>query len=176
MGWWATHPAEEVTGFFVSDHASPILFEGLPRAGVAYPATLSAGLEQILARDGDVPAPRTSRASWTSPSPEIERLRSAAAGLENPLVALSRIVGATRVQQRIARDLYDRSLPDLLMVYFEGTDAIGHVFAPYVPPRMSCVSEEDFRRYSRVVGRRTTGSWIGCSDSGCAAPTKTGPR
>ena len=28
VGWWATHPAEEVKGFFVTDHASPILFEG----------------------------------------------------------------------------------------------------------------------------------------------------
>src|SRR5262249_51163959 len=54
VGWWATHPAEEVTGFFVSDRASPILFEGLPRAGVAYPAALSPGLEQVLARDGVV--------------------------------------------------------------------------------------------------------------------------
>ncbi len=54
VGWWATHPAEEVNGFFVSDHASPILFEGMPRAGVAYPAGLAAGVEQIAARDGVV--------------------------------------------------------------------------------------------------------------------------
>ena len=30
VGWWATHPAEEVSGFFVSDHASPILYDKLP--------------------------------------------------------------------------------------------------------------------------------------------------
>src|SRR4029077_18724919 len=40
VGWWATHPAEEVEGFFVTDHASPILFAGLPLAGAAYPAAL----------------------------------------------------------------------------------------------------------------------------------------
>src|SRR5262249_14376944 len=54
VGWWATHPAEEVSGFFVSDRASPIMFEGMPRAGVAYPSSLAPGVEQVLARDGAV--------------------------------------------------------------------------------------------------------------------------
>ena len=54
VGWWATHPAEEVNGFFVSDRASPLLFSDLPRAGVAYPASLAAGVEQVIVRDGVV--------------------------------------------------------------------------------------------------------------------------
>src|SRR5262249_19682994 len=37
VGWWASHPAEEVKGFFVTDHASPILFEKQTMSGVAYP-------------------------------------------------------------------------------------------------------------------------------------------
>ncbi|HEY1252808.1 MAG TPA: alkaline phosphatase family protein [Thermoanaerobaculia bacterium] len=152
VGWWATHPAEEVTGFFVSDRASPILFDGLPRAGVAYPAALSPGLEQVLARDGVVSDAELAR-FVDVPETEIHRVRSGAAGLEDPIVALGRIVASTRVQQRVGRDLYDRNLPDLLMVYFEGTDAIGHVFAPYAAPRLACdsVSEADFARYSRAA-------------------------
>jgi len=150
VGWWATHPAEEVTGFFVTDHASPILFQGLPRAGVAYPVTLTAGVEQIIARDG-----RISDADLVpyidAPLSEITSTRAGARGLENPYVALASILGATRVQQRIARDLYDRNLPDLMAFYLEGTDGIGHVFASMVPPRMECVSEEDFRRFHGAV-------------------------
>ena len=150
VGWWATHPAEEVTGFFVTDHASPILFQGLPRAGVAYPVTLTAGVEQIIARDG-----RVSDADLVpyidAPLSEITSTRAGARGLENPYVALASILGATRVQQRIARDLYDRNLPDLMAFYLEGTDGIGHVFASMVPPRMECVSEEDFRRFHGAV-------------------------
>ena len=42
VGWWATDPAEEVDGFFVSDHAGSILFEG-PREAMAYPAPVSEG-------------------------------------------------------------------------------------------------------------------------------------
>jgi len=150
VGWWATHPAEEVNGFFVSDRASPILFEGLPRAGVAYPAALSAGLEQVLARDGVVSDAELARFVEV-PASEIHRIRAGGAGLEDPIVALSRIVASTRVQQRIGRDLYDRNRPDLMMLYFEGTDAIGHVFAPYVAPRLSCVSESDFAKYRRAA-------------------------
>src|SRR5262249_57293061 len=41
VGWWATHPAEEVNGFLVSDYASPILFRNAPDAVVAFPASLT---------------------------------------------------------------------------------------------------------------------------------------
>ena len=164
VGWWATHPAEEVSGFFVSDHVSPILFDALPRTGVAYPASLSPGVEQILARDGSVTDGELA-AFVAIPEPEIRRVREGGA-IENPVVALSRILGSTRVQQRIGRDLYDKNHPDLMMLYFEGTDAIGHVFAPYVPPRMSCISEGDFARYRGAVDEyyarvdRILGQWM----------------
>jgi tetratricopeptide (TPR) repeat protein len=148
VGWWATHPAEEVSGFFVSDHASPILFEGLPRAGVAYPTALAPGVDQVSAREGIVSDAEIARFVDVPPD---EIARSRGAGLSNPVAALSRILGATRVEQRIARDLYDRNLPDLMAVYFEGTDVIGHVFAPFVPPKTTCVSDADFARYRRAV-------------------------
>ena len=150
VGWWATHPAEEVSGFFVTDHASPILFQGLPRAGVAYPVSLTAGVEQIIARDGRV-TDADLAAYVAAPVPEIAEARANAKGLENPYVALASIVGATRVQQRIARELYDRHLPDLMVLYFEGTDGIGHVFASMVPPRMACTPEADFARFHGAV-------------------------
>jgi predicted AlkP superfamily phosphohydrolase/phosphomutase len=168
VGWWATHPAEEVSGFFVSDHVSPILFDALPRTGVAYPPSLSQGVEQVLARDGVVADAELGR-FVAVPEAEIRRAREGG-GLESPVVALARIVGSTRVQQRIGRDLYDKNLPDLMMLYFEGTDAIGHVFAPYAPPRMPCISEADFTRYRGAVDEyyalvdRLLGQWMRRAD------------
>ena len=78
--------------------------------------------------------------------------------------------------QRIARDLYDRNLPDLTAVYFAGTDEVGHVFAPFTPPRLECaaVSDADVARFSRV-SRPTTPRSTGSSGSGCAGPKRTGP-
>jgi Flp pilus assembly protein TadD len=149
VGWWATHPAEEVNGFFVSDHASAILFEGA-REGIAYPVSLEPGVRRVIDAEG--------RIADSDLEPYIAMGREAIAAerkrggrLENPSIAIARILGATRTVQRISRELYDRERPDLTAVYFEGTDAIGHVFASYAPPRLSCVSEEDFRRYSGTV-------------------------
>ncbi|HZI66771.1 MAG TPA: alkaline phosphatase family protein [Thermoanaerobaculia bacterium] len=165
VGWWATHPAEEVNGFFVSDRASPLLFSDLPRAGVAYPASLAAGVEQVIVRDGVVSDAEVAR-FVDVPAAEIASARASGAGMENPIVALSRIVSATRINHRIARDLYDRNLPDLMVLYLQGTDEIGHVFAPYVPPRLDCTSEADFARYKGTTDAyyalvdRVLGQWM----------------
>jgi Tfp pilus assembly protein PilF/arylsulfatase A-like enzyme len=149
VGWWATHPAEEVNGFFVSDHASAILFEGT-REGIAYPASLEPGVRRVIEAEGRI-ADSDLEAYIAVAREEIAAERKRGGGLQNPSIAMARILGATRTVQRIARNLYDRERPDLTAVYFEGTDAIGHVFASYAPPRLSCVSEADFRRYSGTV-------------------------
>ena len=164
VGWWATHPAEEVNGFFVSDRASSILFEGA-RDGITYPVSLEPGIRQVIEAESRI-EDSDLMAYFAMTSPEIAAERNKGAGLENPVGAMAKILGATRTVQRIARDLYDKEVPDLTAVYFEGTDAVGHVFASYVPPRLSCVSEEDFRRYSGAVDAyyttidRILGQWM----------------
>ncbi|HEY1434241.1 MAG TPA: alkaline phosphatase family protein, partial [Thermoanaerobaculia bacterium] len=168
VGWWATHPAEEVNGFFVSDHASPILFDGLPLDGATYPTALAAGVAQVAARDGRVAA--EDLAPYLGmPVVEIRQALEKGGGMENPVVALARILGATRVTQRIARDLYDRNLPDLTAAYFEGTDEVGHVFAPFTPPRAACpnLRDEEVARYGHAaeayyaeVVDRILGQWM----------------
>jgi Type I phosphodiesterase / nucleotide pyrophosphatase/Tetratricopeptide repeat len=55
-----------------------------------------------------------------------------------------------------------------MVIYFEGTDEVGHVFAQFTPPRMDCpsVSEADYTKYSRVVETyyaaidRILGQWM----------------
>ena len=156
VGWWATHPAEEVDGFFVSDRASPLLYEKLPLAGVAFPTALEPGIAQVIERDGKVveedllPFLDVPRAEITKSLAEANR--PAGQGRSRDLIAgLARVVAATRVSHRTARDLYDRDRPDLLALYLEGTDEVGHLFAPYTPPKLDCVTDADFARYSRVV-------------------------
>jgi Flp pilus assembly protein TadD len=88
--------------------------------------------------------------------------------MEEPVVALGRVLGATRITQRIARDLYDRTRPDLAVAYFGGTDEVGHLFASFTPPRLECasVTDEALRKYGRVVGAyygtvdRILGQWM----------------
>jgi predicted AlkP superfamily phosphohydrolase/phosphomutase/Flp pilus assembly protein TadD len=164
VGWWATHPAEEVNGFFVSDRASSMLSDG-SKASLAFPPSIAPGVRQVIDEET-----RVSDADLTPylkmSATEIAAERAKGGGLENPADALARILGATRTVQRIARDLYDRETPDLTAVYFEGTDVIGHVFAADVPPRLDCVSDQDFRRYSGTVDAyyetidRLLGQWM----------------
>lgn len=165
VSWWATHPAEEVNGFMVSDHASPILYEKLPLSGVAYPASLEGGIGQAVAREGHPSAEELARFADV-PASEILKSLESGRGMDDPLVALARILGATRVVQRAARELYDRQLPDLTMVYIEGTDEIGHVFAADAPPRLPCTAEADFEKFGRTVDEyyavvdRMLGQWM----------------
>jgi predicted AlkP superfamily phosphohydrolase/phosphomutase/Flp pilus assembly protein TadD len=165
VGWWATHPAEEVKGFFVSDRVSPILFQGLPKEGAAFPRTLFAGVVQTVDREMRVSDEELTH-YVAMPAADIAKERASAVGLSDPVAALARTIGATRVTSRVGRELYDRNLPDLTMLYFEGTDVIGHLFATDVPPRMDCVSEEEYTRFGHTVDEyfalvdRLLGQWM----------------
>jgi Flp pilus assembly protein TadD len=167
VGWWATHPAEEVNGFFVSDRASPLLFERLALAGVVFPSGLESGIGQVIARDSLVAEGELARFVDVPRGEIAMALAERAAGrMRHPVAGLARILAATRVSHRIARDLYDRERPDLLALYLEGPDEIGHFFAPYAPPKLACVSDADFARYRRAVASyyavvdRILGQWM----------------
>src|SRR5207237_2830113 len=82
VGWWGTHPAEEVNGFFISDHASPILYEKLSLSGVAFPASLAPGVAQVVSRDGRVDASMLSR-FVNEPPADIARDLASGKGMEN---------------------------------------------------------------------------------------------
>jgi Flp pilus assembly protein TadD len=43
-----------------------------------------------------------------------------------------------------------RAKPALSFVYVQGTDTVGHTFAPYAPPRQPAIPAEEFARYSPV--------------------------
>lgn len=162
VGWWATHPAEEVEGFFVSDRLAPLLFPEAPGGGLAYPSLLAGGIAQVRPREAAVTDEELA-GFVRAPVAEVRRLRAAAGG---PVDSLARVIGATRLSHRVARDLYDRQRPDLMVLYMAGTDEIGHLFAPYMPPKLDCVSEEDVLRYGGAVDDyyalvdRILGQWV----------------
>ena len=149
VGWWASHPAEEVKGFLISDRATSLLFRGASH-GMAFPEALEARARAIADQENKISD--SDLAAYLAMTPaEISTKRAEGGDLDNPVIAMERILGATRTVQRLARDLYDSQRPDFTTVYFEGTDTVGHVFASYVPPKLDCVSEDDFRRYSKAV-------------------------
>jgi Flp pilus assembly protein TadD len=150
VGWWATWPAEAVNGAMVSDRMTDIL---MPSAGdgrrMIYPPAFGREAGTLRTDPSTIPPALAGRfidideAEW--------KASWAFKGYDHPVSGLRHILASTLTTQRLALRVEAAYHPRLLMVYFEGTDTIGHLFAPYAPPRMERISRADFRRYSRAV-------------------------
>ncbi len=155
LGLWATFPAERVNGLIVSDRLFPFLFkEGAATPGLVYPpdrlswvrearrrAEASVGLEEL----------RT-YLPWLS-SEEHASVAKTSDPYAHPAGALRRILVETRLVHDLGVEWIRRQRPDLAVVYIQGTDSIGHVFAPFAPPRQPAVPEEEYERYRQVPER-----------------------
>ena len=155
LGFWATYPAEPVqrpawsrTGCSRSSTATSAA------AGVGLPAVATGWARERL---------RTAQAASTSPRCTVPavagrgRVRDAAASADpyaHPVSALRRILVETAVYDALCRDWSSRELsPDLPIVYLQGTDSIGHVFAPLRAAAPAAASTPTtIARYSGVPG------------------------
>jgi Tfp pilus assembly protein PilF len=149
VGWWATWPAEKVNGFLVSARAAPVLFdpESLSKSpALAWPEGLADGVRLIGRREGSPPFEDVAQALHVSRA-EFDAAVAEKKDLANPVTGYRKILGVTRVIGKVALELYDRGAPELMMVYFQGTDEIGHVLGRFEAPKMPAVSEEDFGKY-----------------------------
>jgi tetratricopeptide (TPR) repeat protein len=155
LGLWATYPAEAVRGVVVSDRLFGFLFvEGEPPAGAAYPPHRDGWAREALRRaeaEVDLAALRE-YLPWLEAEAD-QRHRGSRDPYAHPVSALRRILVETRVHHALATDVLRRERPDLTLVYLQGTDTVGHVFAPFAPPRQRSVPEAEFARY-RDVPRR----------------------
>lgn len=124
FGLWATYPPEPVRGVVVSDRF-------FTSDGTVYPPSREAWARKVLADAEKVP---------TRSSEELD-------------LAFRRILVETATYERLAREYFLEKLPDLTILYVQGTDSIGHMFAPYTPPRQPHISEADFARYSDIPAR-----------------------
>lgn len=156
LGLWATHPAERVDGVMVSDRLFGFLnVEAGPPAGAIFPeaqaAWARARLAAVEAETGF--AALHDYLPWLTEA-EYRARSGAARAYDHPVSALRRILVETRLYAGLAESLLaDSPALDLTLVYLQGTDSIGHVFAPFAPPRQPAVSPEDFARFSGVSER-----------------------
>ncbi len=154
LGLWATHPAEPVDGVVVSDRLCGFLnVESAVPAGAVFPPEREDwAIARLRAAETatDLDAMRAylpwlTAADWSAHS-------GAARAYDHPISALRRILVQTRLFGGMAESLLADAAgtPDLTLLYLEGTDSIGHVFAPFAPPRQATISATDFERYARV--------------------------
>jgi Flp pilus assembly protein TadD len=155
IGLWATYPAETVNGTIVSDRLFTFLFkEDSPPAGVVYPADRDLWARDALRRANDAVGETALKAylPWLTHD-DYARNADSPDPYGQPVSALRRILIDTKVYDTLGRDVLTRDHPDLTIVYIEGTDTIGHVFAPFAPPRQPQISETDYDRYHDVPER-----------------------
>ncbi len=155
FGLWATWPAEPVAGLVVSDRLFAFQHrQESPPPGIVYPPA-----EETWAREALAAAEReVDLAALREYLPDLGETEYAEAlsgpdPYARPVSALRRILVETAVYHRLATDWIGRERPDLAVVYFQGTDAIGHVFAPYAPPRQPAIPAADYQHYHRVPER-----------------------
>jgi len=131
VGWWATHPAQELDGgFMVSDALASALPASLAQATAAdldtavLPAALQAAARSARVAPEDVPEAEMARLLAPGPAdPELEaRLRS--------------IVAATLSYQRVTLAAARSGQPELLLVYYQGIDEVSHLLAHCTAPAL----------------------------------------
>lgn len=152
FGMWATWPAEPVQGVMVADRFFSFTSrDSQPPPGIVFPPEKEAWAREILKKVEGETGYEELRAylPWLERS-EYERFAERSDPYAHPVSALRRILVETRAYDALARSWLDDELPDLTILYFQGTDTIGHIFAPYAPPRQEIVTPEDFERYRRV--------------------------
>ncbi|MEO8274983.1 MAG: alkaline phosphatase family protein [Thermoanaerobaculia bacterium] len=155
VGLWATHPAEPVNGVLVSDRLFGFLnVEASAPAGSTFPESRSTWAKGLLAKTESETDFAALQAYLPGLTPgEYGAHSGAARAYDHPVSALRRILVETRLYGAMAESLLrdsSSSPPDLSLVYLQGTDSIGHVFAPFAPPRQAQIGESDFAHYSAV--------------------------
>jgi tetratricopeptide (TPR) repeat protein len=159
VAWWASWPAEPITGRMVSDRVAYSLFDvdrpSTRGQGLTYPDELWDEIRSEVVSDSDVGYERIARfLDITRDEFDAARRRAAANPEEayrEPINHLTKILATTDTYHRIALSLLRDGQPDLFAVYYEAVDMVCHRFAHFMPPKMAWVSESDFRKFRRAV-------------------------
>lgn len=154
FGLWATYAAEPVHGLNISDRLFTFLYsDSVKPDGVVWPPSRQQWSERTLAAaETAVDAARIHEYLPLLTDGEFASLTKSTNPYADPPAALRRILVETEIYRRLSDSyLHERSgLPDLTIVYLQGTDTIGHVFAPFAPPKQASVSQADYDRYHDV--------------------------
>lgn len=150
-GLWATYPAEPVRGIVVSDRFISSLRDKVRAPYTTWPRSRDAEWRKIV----DAVEQRVDLAALQKFVPSLDASTyatdvKATDAYANPIVSLRRTLVETYAYDEIARQYWRDEKPELLVHYIQGTDVVGHMFAPYYPPLQPGVDPAEFARYSGV--------------------------
>jgi len=152
IAWWASFPAEPVSGFMATDRIAYQLFAGRIKDSASddplktHPGELYARVASLIVRP-DTIADR-----------EVERfidLRQHAARFtkddQSRVNEFRTVLASARTYTDIGMTLFKEHPTDLRVIYFEGPDTASHLFMPFVAPPIPSVPAEKATWFGRVV-------------------------
>jgi predicted AlkP superfamily phosphohydrolase/phosphomutase/tetratricopeptide (TPR) repeat protein len=158
VAWWASWPAEPVSGHLISDRLSYSLFDvQTPAAGrgLTWPPEYFDAVRPELVTDDAIGYRDVARfvdideEEFAALRSRIEIDREAA--YREPVNHLTKILAATRNYHRIALDLLADDQAELTAVYYQFLDEVCHRFMHFSLPPMDGVDPRDVRRYGKTV-------------------------
>jgi len=169
IGWWASFPAEAINGTIVTDSLAAAVSRAGPTAAAAIPGVASppeflsgqignfVGAAQISREEVSRIIPVTDAeyraALETIAKPKKEKDEEKEGNksrIDDPAGFVMRVIAQSRTYHNIALDQLRAGVP-FVAVYYEGIDMMGHAFQHFLPPKMSIVSDADYRRFRDAV-------------------------
>ncbi len=145
IGWYASGPAEPVTGYLISDQVASHQVSGSAAAatvGATWPVALAA----LVATEAQAAAVRA--------EPVVERLVTGPIPAGDEIGAtLAGMVRTTELYRALVPRLNAEHRPTVSAVYFEGTDAVGHLVGAHAPPALPWVAVDEAQRYGGTLHR-----------------------
>ena len=147
VNWFASHPAEHIDGFVVTDRfahaAGPPEKEWPVPTNSVHPVEL---VEQL----------RTCRVHPASTTPMnvlpfIPKLAELEHGTDSNLHQLRMLLAGCTTIHSVATWLMHTQEWDFMGVYYDTIDRFAHAFMEYHPPKMEHVSQDDYERYKDVM-------------------------
>ena len=157
VNWWTDWPARQ-EGATTFD--TPVTLQ----RGAVYPPQLAQRVAQFEVPPQTIQAPQVRRFLNITDAEFTAAVNGG--GPSDPINLFRDVLAKTWTDHRVAVSLYQQQEPLLLMVNYEGTDVVNHLFAPYHPPYREGMSQTNFRKYWPTVANyyaevdRLIGEWM----------------
>ena len=155
IGWWASWPAEQVSGFIVTDHVAyhgfGVSAENVKvSTGRTYPEQMLPSVQALMRSPEDVGMEEMGRFVNIGED-EFRHVQRSEFNFFDPVSHFRQIYVTMEGYARIGLSLWGKYRPDFQAVYFEGIDSVCHLFMRYAPPRQRWVRDDQWDKYGKTV-------------------------